>query len=322
MTREVHAGPCKRWRIQTYCHACIDQTNCVGDNCLYCPLALGHDLTASSRTCKHVNAPLQVLQKAIAGIKRLIEAERQGEAVDRQLLAHLLRMTSALGIYEDSFQTVFLASTELFYRAESQRMIQEVEVAAYLQHCEVGQVSSWTSMMSRKAIPQQLPLTGCTGSDFKSAARLGADMNASWVCDGQGASACFAHRARRHIVAHLHANLCHLTARYCHSKWAAALHGNVVIYYHSEGDRGSSEQYVGPKGRQICQSGYVPTFFIEPVTRGAREMSHCSVEVQHPRIVQIIWGEMHHLNLCWCRGGSRRNMSAASTTWSQVPEGI
>ena len=83
---------------------------------------------------------VQVLQKTIAGVNQLIEAERLGEAVDRQLLAHLLRMTSALGIYDDSFQTGFLDRTLLFYRTESQRMIQEVEVAAYLEHCEVGLV--------------------------------------------------------------------------------------------------------------------------------------------------------------------------------------
>ena len=81
---------------------------------------------------------IQVLSKTISGVNQLIEAERQGEGVDRQLLAHLLRMTSALGLYEDSFQAGFLERTQLFYRAESQRMIQEGEVAAYLEHCEVG----------------------------------------------------------------------------------------------------------------------------------------------------------------------------------------
>ena len=81
---------------------------------------------------------IQVLSKTISGVNQLIEAERQGEGVDRQLLAHLLRMTSALGLYEDSFQAGFLERTQLFYRAESQRMIQEVEVAPYLEHCEVG----------------------------------------------------------------------------------------------------------------------------------------------------------------------------------------
>lgn len=78
-----------------------------------------------------------MLNKTIRGVNQLIEAERQGEAVDRQLLAHLLRMTSALGLYDDSFQAGFLERTQLFYKAESQRLIQEVEAAAYLEHCEV-----------------------------------------------------------------------------------------------------------------------------------------------------------------------------------------
>ena len=38
------------------------------------------------------------------GLLQLIEAERRSDTVNRLLLQHLLRMLTALGIYEDAFQ--------------------------------------------------------------------------------------------------------------------------------------------------------------------------------------------------------------------------
>ena len=40
----------------------------------------------------------------MAGLLQLIEAERRSDTVNRLLLQHLLRMLTALGIYEDAFQ--------------------------------------------------------------------------------------------------------------------------------------------------------------------------------------------------------------------------
>jgi len=44
-----------------------------------------------------------VQSRTIAGILELIERERNGEAVDRQLLKSLLRMLSDLQVNEESF---------------------------------------------------------------------------------------------------------------------------------------------------------------------------------------------------------------------------
>ena len=43
-------------------------------------------------------------QKTVQGLLQLIEAERRSDTVNRLLLQHLLRMLTALGIYEDAFQ--------------------------------------------------------------------------------------------------------------------------------------------------------------------------------------------------------------------------
>ena len=48
--------------------------------------------------------PAQVEQKTVQGLLQLIEAERRSDTVNRLLLQHLLRMLTALGIYENAFQ--------------------------------------------------------------------------------------------------------------------------------------------------------------------------------------------------------------------------
>lgn len=62
---------------------------------------------------------------------------RLGEAVDRTLLNHLLKMFTSLGIYPDSFEKPFLESTSEFYAAEGVRYIQQSDVPGYLKHVEV-----------------------------------------------------------------------------------------------------------------------------------------------------------------------------------------
>ena len=46
----------------------------------------------------------QVGAKTTQGLLQLIRAERNGDTVNRLLLAHLLRMLTALGIYQTAFQ--------------------------------------------------------------------------------------------------------------------------------------------------------------------------------------------------------------------------
>lgn len=62
---------------------------------------------------------------------------RLGEAVDRTLLNHLLKMFTALGIYPESFEKPFLEGTSEFYAAEGVKYMQQADVPDYLKHVEV-----------------------------------------------------------------------------------------------------------------------------------------------------------------------------------------
>lgn len=62
---------------------------------------------------------------------------RLGEAVDRTLLNHLLKMFTALGIYAESFEKPFLEFTSEFYAAEGMKYMQQSDVPDYLKHVEV-----------------------------------------------------------------------------------------------------------------------------------------------------------------------------------------
>nr|CAG4649961.1 EOG090X01NX [Sida crystallina] len=77
-----------------------------------------------------------VQSRTVEGLLHLIDKERQGDTVDRSLLKSLLRMLSDLGIYQEAFETKFLASTERVYSAEGQRLMQEREVPEYVIHVD------------------------------------------------------------------------------------------------------------------------------------------------------------------------------------------
>ena len=55
----------------------------------------------------------QVQSKTVAGLLALVESERRGEAVDRGLAGHLLRMFSSLGTYASAFQAPFLQQSQV-----------------------------------------------------------------------------------------------------------------------------------------------------------------------------------------------------------------
>ncbi|MED6181022.1 Cullin-4 [Stylosanthes scabra] len=67
---------------------------------------------------------------------RMIESERLGEAVDRTLINHLLKMFTALGIYAESFEKPFLECTSEFYAAEGMKYMQQSDAPDYLKHVE------------------------------------------------------------------------------------------------------------------------------------------------------------------------------------------
>lgn len=85
---------------------------------------------------KHLSSCQEVEHKTVTGLLRLIEKERSGEAVDRTLLNHLLKMFTALGIYQDIFEKPFLECTEEFYAAEAAKYMQLSDVPDYLKHVE------------------------------------------------------------------------------------------------------------------------------------------------------------------------------------------
>lgn len=62
---------------------------------------------------------------------------RLGEAIDRTLVNHLLKMFTALGIYTESFEKPFLECTSEFYAAEGVKYMQQSDVPDYLKHVEV-----------------------------------------------------------------------------------------------------------------------------------------------------------------------------------------
>jgi cullin-4 len=84
----------------------------------------------------HLGRHPEVERKLVDGLLALIDAERNGEAVDRGLLKELLRMTSNLAMYGDSFQWPFLDRSARYFTAEGERLIHELETSAYLEHCE------------------------------------------------------------------------------------------------------------------------------------------------------------------------------------------
>ncbi|KAG4945777.1 hypothetical protein JHK87_041784 [Glycine soja] len=86
---------------------------------------------------KHLSLSPEVEHKTVTGLLRMIESERKGEAVDRTLLNHLLKMFTALGIYAESFEKPFLECTSEFYAAEGVKYMQQSDVPDYLKHVEI-----------------------------------------------------------------------------------------------------------------------------------------------------------------------------------------
>ena len=121
----------------------------------------------------HLGRHPDVERKLVEGLLAMVDAERNGEAVERGLLKDLLRMMSSLGMYAEAFQWPFLTRAERYFNAEGDRLIQvsvrnyslpacqqnmnlnslrsflmtvflkfffpffqDLEIAAYLQHCE------------------------------------------------------------------------------------------------------------------------------------------------------------------------------------------
>ncbi|KAG0467042.1 hypothetical protein HPP92_018622 [Vanilla planifolia] len=79
----------------------------------------------------------EVESKIVAGLLELIEHERLGEAIERTVVGHLLKMFTALGTYTESFEKPFLERTSDFYASEGVKYMQQLDVADYLKHVEL-----------------------------------------------------------------------------------------------------------------------------------------------------------------------------------------
>ncbi|KHN74086.1 Cullin-4B [Toxocara canis] len=76
----------------------------------------------------------RVRMRTTSGIIKLIETEREGAQIDRQLVKSLLRMMSSLGIYQAVFERRFLETTTALYETEGRNLSRDLEVPAYLLH--------------------------------------------------------------------------------------------------------------------------------------------------------------------------------------------
>lgn len=84
----------------------------------------------------HIIINVNVKDRTVDGLLKLIEKERNGESVDRGLLKSLLRMLSDLQIYTELFEGKFLKATEDLYSLEGKRMMENPEVPLYLLHVD------------------------------------------------------------------------------------------------------------------------------------------------------------------------------------------
>lgn len=60
----------------------------------------------------------EIEKKLILGLLTLIERERDGEMVERDLLKNLLRMLASIGAYVERFEKTFVVNTGKYYSQE------------------------------------------------------------------------------------------------------------------------------------------------------------------------------------------------------------
>lgn len=109
----------------------LDRTYVLQNSAVASLWDMGLDLFRVHIISNHI-----VESRTVDGILLLIERERNGEAVDRQLLKSLLRMLSDLQIYQEVFEHKFLEATDRLYAAEGRMLMQERDVPNYLGHVD------------------------------------------------------------------------------------------------------------------------------------------------------------------------------------------
>ncbi|GIL70584.1 hypothetical protein Vretimale_3704 [Volvox reticuliferus] len=114
----------------------------------------------------HLASRPEIQQRTVEGLLELIERERCGEAVNRPLLKGLLRMLSSLGIYTDAFHEPFMKASTQFYRAEGERLVAELDVPAYLRHCETRLMEEYERSCEYLDSSSRRPLIGAVESQL------------------------------------------------------------------------------------------------------------------------------------------------------------
>jgi len=110
---------------------CLDRTYVIQTSSVKSLWDMGLELFKS-----HLVPCTEVITKLSAGLLHSIEAERQGDAVNRVLLKSLLAMCSSLSIYSGAFEEPFIEATRVFYSSEGTTLLQQSEVPDYLKHVE------------------------------------------------------------------------------------------------------------------------------------------------------------------------------------------
>jgi hypothetical protein len=77
-----------------------------------------------------------LVASAVEGLCREVERERGGEVVDRRCLLAVARMLEAVGMFSEHAAPALLEATARHYAEEGQRLVEALDVAAYLQHVE------------------------------------------------------------------------------------------------------------------------------------------------------------------------------------------
>lgn len=77
-----------------------------------------------------------IQRRTVEEIMNLIQQERQNITIDRGLVKDLLSMMTTLSVYKPLFEQRFLDETQRLYRAESQRLVNEMDVPAYLKYVD------------------------------------------------------------------------------------------------------------------------------------------------------------------------------------------
>ena len=113
---------------------------------------------------------VQSKSKLTNAVLRLIERQRQGEAIDTSLLENVVESFVALGIdetdanrqnlevYKEAFEKPFIAATESFYKTESEAFLGDNSVTDYMTKAEVrlkeeeDRVDKYLHASSRKIV--------------------------------------------------------------------------------------------------------------------------------------------------------------------------